>query len=76
MNPDLHPEPGTEVDWFALAKSELRPYRRDLQIIFQDPYASLNPRITVGNSVGEALKVHGVASRSTAACVKEPAGPR
>ena len=38
--------------------------RRDLQIIFQDPFASLNPRITVGNIVGEALKVHGIASGS------------
>ncbi|MFT5732421.1 MAG: oligopeptide/dipeptide ABC transporter ATP-binding protein [Planctomycetota bacterium] len=56
------PEPDRTVDWFSLRKSELRPYRRDLQIIFQDPYASLNPRITVGNSIGEALKVHGVAS--------------
>lgn len=56
------PEPGHEVDWFALGRSELRPYRRDLQIIFQDPYASLNPRITVGNAIGEALKVHGVSS--------------
>ncbi len=56
------PDEHTEVDWFELPKSELRPYRRDLQIIFQDPYASLNPRITVGNSIGEALKVHGVSS--------------
>ncbi|MEM8711123.1 MAG: ATP-binding cassette domain-containing protein, partial [Planctomycetota bacterium] len=57
-----HPEPGKSVDWFGLAKSELREFRRDLQIIFQDPYASLNPRITVGNTIGEALKVHGVTS--------------
>ena len=42
----------------------MRTYRRDLQIIFQDPFASLNPRITVGNTVGEALQVHGVASGS------------
>ena len=58
------PTPDKTVDWFSLGRSELRPYRRDLQIIFQDPYASLNPRITVGNSIGEALKVHGVASGS------------
>ena len=54
------PEPGQDVDLFSLSKAELRAYRRDLQIIFQDPYASLNPRITVGNAIGEALKVHGV----------------
>ena len=56
------PDGSTTVDWFELPKSELRSYRRDLQIIFQDPYASLNPRITVGNSIGEALKVHRVSS--------------
>jgi ABC-type oligopeptide transport system ATPase subunit len=37
---------------------ELRALRRQMQIIFQDPYSSLNPRMTVGNIVGEALKVH------------------
>lgn len=55
------PDASTAVDLCSLRESEMRPYRRDLQIIFQDPYASLNPRITVGNAVGEALKVHGVA---------------
>ena len=56
--------PGSEVDLFALPERDMRPYRRDLQIIFQDPYGSLNPRITVGNTIGEALKVHGVAMGS------------
>ncbi len=55
------PSPGKTVDLFKLDKAELRSYRRDLQIIFQDPYASLNPRVTVGNAIGEALRVHGVA---------------
>ena len=45
------PEAGAEVDLFKLGKGEMRSFRRDLQIIFQDPYASLNPRITVGNAV-------------------------
>ena len=60
------PDGGTEVDLFSLGTNEMRRYRRDLQIIFQDPYASLNPRITVGNSIGEALRVHGLASSAKA----------
>ncbi len=49
------------VDLFQLPARQMRALRRDLQIVFQDPYASLNPRITVGNTIGEALRVHGVA---------------
>jgi oligopeptide transport system ATP-binding protein len=45
-----------------LRKSELRPNRRSMQIIFQDPFASLNPRMTAGDIVGEPLTVHGLAS--------------
>jgi peptide/nickel transport system ATP-binding protein len=45
-----------------LSKSELRPYRRSMQIVFQDPFASLNPRMTAGDIVGEPLSVHGLAS--------------
>ena len=60
------PDAGTEVDLFKLGKGEMRTFRRDLQIIFQGPYASLNPRITVGNAVGEALQVHGLASGAVA----------
>ena len=56
-----HPEKGAAVDLFSLPQGEMREMRRDLQIIFQDPYGSLNPRITVGNAIGEALRVHGVA---------------
>jgi peptide/nickel transport system ATP-binding protein/oligopeptide transport system ATP-binding protein len=45
-----------------LAKSELRPFRRSMQIVFQDPFASLNPRMTAGDIVGEPLEVHGLAT--------------
>jgi len=51
---------GTEIT--GLSKSELRPYRRQMQIIFQDPFSSLNPRQTAGDIVGEPLLVHGVAN--------------
>ena len=45
----------------------MRPQRREMQIIFQDPFASLNPRMTAGDIVGEPLLVHGVASGQGAA---------
>ncbi len=45
-------------DITGLGKAELRPHRRDMQIIFQDPYSSLNPRISAGNIVGEPLLIH------------------
>ena len=41
--------------------------RREMQIVFQDPYASLNPRMTVGDIVGEPLLVHGIGTRARAA---------
>jgi len=46
---------------FNLGRSELRVLRRRMQIIFQDPFGSLNPRMTVSSIVGEALTVHGIA---------------
>lgn len=49
------------VNIFKLKGSELRRMRRRMQIIFQDPYASLNPRMTVGAIIAEPLEVHGVA---------------
>jgi len=52
---------GTDIT--HLSKSELRPYRKQMQIIFQDPFSSLNPRMTAGDIVGEPLLVHGVANR-------------
>jgi oligopeptide/dipeptide ABC transporter ATP-binding protein len=45
----------------ALRGAALRRLRRDMQLVFQDPYASLNPRLTVGEIVGEALRAHGLA---------------
>ena len=45
-----------------ISKAELKPYRREMQIIFQDPYSSLNPRMTVGDIVGEPLSTHGIAT--------------
>lgn len=49
---------GTEL--VGLSHSELLPFRRTVQMVFQDPYSSLNPRIPVGRIVSEALKIHGV----------------
>jgi oligopeptide/dipeptide ABC transporter ATP-binding protein len=60
-------EPTSGEVWFEgkdvteLDKGELRRLRRDMQIIFQDPFASLNPRMTVGSIIGEALIVHKLA---------------
>jgi glutathione transport system ATP-binding protein len=48
-------------DIARLRASEVRPVRRDIQMIFQDPFASLDPRLTVGFSIAEPLLVHGVA---------------
>ena len=50
-----------------LSEGELRPLRRRMQMVFQDPFASLNPRHSVGRIVGEPLRTHGLASRSEAA---------
>ena len=47
-------------DLTTLNKSELRKSRRDMQMIFQDPYASLNPRMSVGGIIGEPLQIHNI----------------
>ena len=48
-------------DILKLKGTEMKAKRRDMQIIFQDPYASLNPRMTVGDAIGEGLVVHNIA---------------
>jgi peptide/nickel transport system ATP-binding protein len=54
---------GGVVDVARLGRAELRALRREMQMIFQDPFASLNPRMTLLDLVGEPLYVHGVRSR-------------
>ena len=49
-------------DITQLSKTGLKKLRKDIQIIFQDPFSSLNPRITVGNAIVEPMKVHGILS--------------
>ncbi len=53
------------VDLQTLGTKELRAIRRDMQIIFQDPYSSLNPRLTVGESIMEPLQVHKLYNNNT-----------
>jgi oligopeptide transport system ATP-binding protein len=48
-------------DFFAYRGRELRQLRRQMQIVFQDPVSSLNPRMTIGNIIGEPIEVHGIA---------------
>ena len=50
---------GQSID--AVASSDLRPLRKRMQVVFQDPYASLNPRFTIGQSIREGLDVHDAA---------------
>jgi oligopeptide/dipeptide ABC transporter ATP-binding protein len=52
------------VDIAALSKREMRQLRSRMQIVFQDPYGSLNPRLTVAEAIMEAFAIHGIGSRS------------
>jgi len=51
-------------DLTALTLDELKPLRREMQLIFQDPFSSLDPRSQIGDSIGEALYIHGVRDRN------------
>lgn len=55
---------GTELT--TLNNKEMRPYRREMQMIFQDPFASLNPRMSVGEAIAEPIRVHGIGNRAEA----------
>jgi peptide/nickel transport system ATP-binding protein len=49
-----------DVDWTGLEASALAPYRSQIQLIFQDPYSSLNPRLRIGRAIAEAMAVQGM----------------
>jgi oligopeptide transport system ATP-binding protein len=54
------------IDLATKSEQELRAMRRRMQVIFQDPYSSLNPRMTIGQIIAEPLKVHGIVNESAA----------
>ncbi|MBL7988387.1 MAG: ATP-binding cassette domain-containing protein [Chlorobi bacterium] len=72
MSPDVqiegeilfHLPDGKVVDFAKLSKSEMRPYRSRIQMIFQDPFSSLNPRMTVAQIIEEPLRIHTQMSKS------------
>jgi peptide/nickel transport system ATP-binding protein len=59
---DYFREDGQAVDLAALDERELRPFRKEIRIVFQDPFSSLNPRMTVMQTVGEPLRAFGMTS--------------
>jgi len=64
----LEPTAGTirfdGIDITELGGGRLKPFRRRMQIIFQDPYASLDPRTPIGDSIGEGLRIHSIGSEA------------
>jgi peptide/nickel transport system ATP-binding protein len=61
----MHGE-GGPVDLLALSDAAMMPYRKRIQIVFQNPYASLNPRFTIGHILTEPMALHGVGTDSSA----------
>jgi oligopeptide/dipeptide ABC transporter ATP-binding protein len=59
-----HPRTGPEVDLFRLRTQEMRKVRREVQLVFQDPWSSLNPRVTAAGAIAEVLRVHRLAESS------------
>jgi len=59
---NYHPERGGAVNLGALKERQLKPYRKDIRMVFQDPFSSLNPRMTVQQTVGEPLQSFRIAS--------------
>jgi oligopeptide/dipeptide ABC transporter ATP-binding protein len=59
----FRPASGKPVDLATLGRRELQPLRREIQLVFQDPFSSLNPRMTILDIIGEPLLVHGMRSR-------------
>lgn len=52
---------GLEIDQYS--QKQMRPIRRQMQVVFQDPFGSLSPRMSVGQIIGEGLKIHNIGSR-------------
>ena len=62
---DVYYRPGDsdeEIELTDISSSKMRDLRKDLQYIFQDPFSSMNPKMTVGDIIGEPLDIHGIAS--------------
>ena len=64
VDPDCGEIRFDSVDLARLSPKELRPFRKRMQMVFQDPFSSLNPRLRIGSAIGEALLIHRLAPRS------------
>lgn len=62
---------GDSPDLMTLSSRQMLPYRREIQMIFQDPYSSLNPRMTIGSTLEEPLKIHKLAKGRRAERIAE-----